>query len=316
VIIPSSINQKYLELFPAWERVKEESDTLLGAIAEKVGGFYTSRIKKVESAMLKIEKGEPFVTLETMDDMVAGTIVVQTVQMIPKARIEVESAFELQSVKPLVAPKPDVFAGHYDLHLIVKLKDSPFRAEKKITQIPFEIQIKTFLQEAWAQAGHDIIYKGKRPSYGLVRISSQVRALLELADAVLANIEQAASLQVEPSYDRYEKLRKIIDILEKYWSEDRLPIDRRRAAFVIERYLKLAGGITAEDLDSILNKTDYSEFLRLRSVTPTQIIFIVLFLDRSANMSSKITGDVKVLITDEMLDFCPSLASIPVSNRV
>lgn len=315
MIVPVSIKNGYYAALPIWEKIKTEADSILDDIAKRQGGNYTSRIKPLESAMLKIEKVEYERPFLDMEDMFAGSIIVPTITTISRTKDEIEGLFTIDEVRPKETPNPSVFDGTYDLHLILKLRDSPYRLDKSILKLRFEVQIKTLLQQAWASTSHDIIYKPKRLSYGLVRIASQIRALLELADSVLANIEKAAELQSEHDYPKYQDQKKIIEILEKYWEPARLPLDRRRATLIIQKYAGLAN-ILIDNLDSILSRPRYSDLLKLRSVTPTQTIFMILFIEKDGNLPKLIKGNSKVLVTEEMLDSCSLLAKIPQANRI
>jgi len=316
MIVPATLKNSYLAAVSIWKKIQNDSDAILEVIAKRHGGTYTSRIKPLESAVLKIEKNEYTRPFFDMEDMLAGSIIVPVISEIIATRSDVEREFGIDEIRPLMVPDPEKFGGAYDLHLILKLKDSPYRIDKSVLNFRFEVQIKTFLQHAWSKAGHDIIYKPKRMSYGLVRIASQIRALLELADNVLANIESAAQLQIEPEYPKYSISKKIIEIMEKYWETSQLPADRRRAAGIIQRYMELAKISTPDQLDAIISNPRYADFLQLRSVTPTQTIFIILFIEKNGNIPKIVEENSKVLITDEMLDLCPLLSRIPITNRI
>lgn len=316
MIIPVSLKTKYEDALPLWKRLKDEIDSVLAGIAEHNGGKYFSRIKQLESAVLKLEKERQVRLFEEMEDMLAGSIVLPTISEILPTKEHIERHFEICEIRPSESPDPRKFDGSYDLHLILKQKDNPYRQDKSLLNFRFEVQVKTLLQQAWGSASHDIIYKPKRLSYSLTRIASQVRALLELADLVIANIEAASKLQTEPDYPSYAKRQRIIEVLENNWDRDRLPTDRRRAALIVEEYMELAGVKTAEELTGMLSKSQYAGFLVLRSVTPTQIIFMILFIERNGNLPALQKKGRRVLITEEMLEFCPMLRSIPEANRV
>jgi len=316
MIVPVTLKSNYDAVLPIWEKIKAEADGDLGNIAKRHGGNYSSRIKSLESAVLKLEKEKYARPFLDMDDMLAGSIIVPVMSEISPTKDDVGKFFIVDEIKPLEAPNPEMFGGSYDLHLILKLKDSPFRIDKSTLDLRFEVQIKTFLQQAWSTASHDIIYKPKLISYGRARIANQVRALLELADSVLANIEIASQLQIEPDYPKYSPRKRIIEVVEKYWENSRLPADRRRLAIIIEDYMSLAKVSTPEELDKILSEPNYADFIQLRSVTPTQSIFMILFVAKNGDVPKIMDGNSKVLITEEMLDFCPLLTKIPVRNRI
>jgi ppGpp synthetase/RelA/SpoT-type nucleotidyltranferase len=320
MIVPSSLRRRYEEAKENWTKVQEASDTLLQNVAKNFGGTYESRIKSIESAILKIEKNAIQQTFSKafyeLEDMLAGTIVVPDLGIIPLAAKAIEADFSVHN-KPSRMPAPYRFDGSYDKHLIVSLKDTPLIADRSITDFKFEIQVKTFLQHAWAKAEHDLVYKPRRMSYGLARTSNQIRALLELADAVLANLEEVEALVPESDYPEFAQVTEITTLLTKHWEPAVLPLDMRRTALVIKSYMDLAKITSISDLDEIISKPVYADYLGLRSVTPTQAILMILFMEKTSNMTKLTSGKgVQVLVTEEMESFCQDLSKIPASNRV
>jgi hypothetical protein len=98
------------------------------------------------------------------------------------------------------------------------------RKEKTTTGVLFELQLKTFLQHAWAIATHDLIYKGEDSNWGSSRIAYQIKAILENAEISIMESEKLAlSPLVQMSNDHFERRKSIIEYLENKWSETSLP---------------------------------------------------------------------------------------------
>jgi len=311
--IPPSLDQAYMDVRPVLERLEAAVKPRAEEIAKRYNGVYTGRIKEPESILVKAEKEgykHPFLQ---MDDLFACTITVPNSQAIEDVRRDVEAIFQLVEVRQR-AGEPEKFA-YNDLNLSLKAIPEFSNRGEAYLDLVFELQIKTLLQQAWSQASHDVIYKAGKKTWGLTRITSQLRALLEMADSLLANLDSAANiLQGTIEYPKYSKRNRIVDILENTWDDPRLPGNLDRAALVIETYLRLAG-LASDDLVELLRREEYCQYVKARSLTPTQAVFIILFQEKWGDMKPRLKKR-KVLVTSEMLDLCPGLAKIPRDCRM
>lgn len=315
MLIPDSFKQAYDSAELTWASVKDEADGILRQIASKYPGVnYDSRIKDLESVFVKAQKGDYENPLREMEDFFAGTLLLPTLSMIEPIRAEIVHHF---NVAELQEKPPDPYLFRYsDLHLVLSLKDTPLRPDKSVLELKFELQVKTFLQSAWSQAGHDIIYKPGRISWGVERIAGEIRALLELADNVLAQIEATAQLlhsQAERKYAGYKAgTKRIIEIMEQYWEPLDLPVNRRRMAEIVGKYRDMAG-ITTDDLAKVIEEAKRANdpIFDFLTITPTQKVFVLVFRGYSDEVKRKLqSGRFRVLITPEMIEFFPELAQL------
>ncbi len=311
--IPQSFILAYDQVYPTLKRLEAFVEPRMQQIATKNNGVYSARIKESESILVKAEKGGYRNLFEEMDDLFACTITVPNSLMIKNILEEIQATFKVieQRQRPL---KPTEFA-YNDLNLSLQVIPYSRNKKKAFWDLVFELQIKTLLQQAWSQAGHDIIYKAKRKTWGLERIASQLRALLEMADSILANLEDAANtLQENIKYTKFDKLNQITDIMAETWNEEDLPANLYRAAQVTESYLGLTK-LNVSDLTALLKNEKYSGYIEARTLTPTQTVFIILFEEEFGDILPRLKKRAN-LITDEMLDLCPKLHRIPSNNRV
>jgi len=314
MIIPDSFKRAYEKHSNILQKVQNEADGILREISHKfVGVGYSSRLKAIESVFIKTVASDfenPFIE---MDDFFACTLVVPTLTIIPQIREEVQESFTIVGSNADKKQLDPYQFMYNDLHLYLSLQDSPLRYDKTTLNLKFELQIKTLLQHAWSQAGHDIIYKPRKIDWGSERIGGQLRALLELADSVLAQIEATAQLLQSDSEDMLSKYksdtRAIISIMEKYWTDSQLPRERRRLAQIIQKYLDIAG-IRPAELEGILEnaKQSDSEIFKFVSLPPFQQVFILLFYQYKQKFINKLNSDkYHILITEEMVDIVPDL---------
>lgn len=311
--IPSSFEIAYKRVYPNLERLELLVEPRVREIAESYNSAYSARIKSPESVLIKAEKERfkrPFIE---MDDLFACTITVPNSLLMKDVLRDVRKNFEVVEERRRKL-KPIEF-DFDDLILSLKIRDNFSIKDTALLDLAFELQIKTLLQQAWSQAGHDVIYKAKRKTWGLSRIASQVRALLEMADTILANLESAADiLQDSVEHLPYNKTNQIVDILDSTWDIEKLPANLYRAAQIVAEYLRLAG-LEASKLNILLQEDKYQPFVTARSITPTQVIFIILFEEKRGDILGRLKKD-QVLITAEMYDLCPNLKRIPPGNLV
>jgi ppGpp synthetase/RelA/SpoT-type nucleotidyltranferase len=311
--IPKSFESTYSRVYPILERLEEFVKPRIQEIAAKHNAAYSGRIKTAESILIKVEKGDYELLFHEMDDLFACTLTVPNSLIINDVLTEIKAEFEVLKHRQREL-KPEEFA-YNDLNLSVKVKPDFAIRDELFLDLIFEVQIKTMLQQAWAQAGHAVIYKAKRKTWGLTRIASQLRALLEMADSVLANLEGTANtLQETREYAQFEQINQIVDVLENNWDEEKLPANLYRAGQTVDDYLRIARA-DINQLSRLVRSDNYLRYVKARTLTPTQAIFIILFQEKSDDFLSHLRRR-RILLTDEMLDLCPDLEQISRENRV
>jgi putative GTP pyrophosphokinase len=80
--------------------------------------------------------------------------------------------------------------GYESIHLLVKLPDEILAKRKNDFVSVAEIQVRTLLQDAWAEVEHELVYKTEFTPYGgqMKRKLAAVNATLSLADTVFQEI--------------------------------------------------------------------------------------------------------------------------------
>ncbi|MFZ5824149.1 MAG: hypothetical protein ACOY94_07470 [Bacillota bacterium] len=313
MIIPDSVMEavnRSRRLFSAFQK---QFDPLLESIAAKHKGIYEARPEKTaESIVDKIQLFRGTKPLSELYDLSAGTIIVPTLDLVSKVASDVNEAFIVVRDSRIESGNPENF-GYDDTHLVLQLRDGPSLVNKRLLGLSFELQIKTYLQFAWARVVHDFVYKAQEVSWPKARMASEIRAMLELADQALAQPESAAALLPATQFPDYDRLNRFIMILRQNWPGERLPANLRRAAYSI-RALVEAAGISSEELGTLLMKQEYDPLKATLQITPVQGIFIVLFREKGIAFIRKLKS--RVLITAEMELFHPELRQVPADRRV
>jgi ppGpp synthetase/RelA/SpoT-type nucleotidyltranferase len=321
MFVPDSFIASYNNAVIDWEPIKSEVDGIFKKIiTENSTVTYSSRIKGIESAFVKAQKGDYEYPFTEMEDFFACQLIIPSKTYYSLVVPQIQEFFEVEILQSKVLP-PSSF-DYNDTHYVLKLKDSPLRSDKSALKKRFELQVKTFLQSALQQASHDITYKPAKISYWTERIVCQLRALLELADDVLTQIESTTQVLHARSYyeDNHYKVeqKEILQIIESNFSKEQFPNDRRRVAVIIKSYLDIVG-ISVTQFKEVLEKTKQSNSIIFDfvSLTIPDKVFIILFKNYKDKLIGKFnSGKSKVLITPEMLEFFPELRQLSDNGKI
>ena len=315
MIIPRAIEAFYGKIADSLNILKYNIDQTLENIADSLHITYVkARIKPKESLMAKIEKEGYKNPAGEIEDLVACRLIVKSNSDIDMIREKIREIFNIERENFRSYRSPNEFM-YDDIQLILSFKDSPFISNKEILGKKFELQIRTGLQDALAEVIRDETYKTDILTWQKERTASEVRANLELVDLILSDFLTISSIQEEKDYKPYQHRNEIRKLLKDFWSAEKLPEDLRRASIIVEEYLKLAEA-EVEDLSNWLNLNKYTDIVKAVSITPCQIILIILFLEKGAFLNNIKKGNRYLLITDEMIDICPELKNIDSSCRV
>jgi len=255
----NSINKTYQQQLESNNVLKKKVDEIVKTNKKEMWHYF-SRVKSEESYALKIETGR-IENLSNMEDFFACTIVVENSIEINKAVELIKRFFEIIQRRPktddYTFKSPESFP-YDDLRLYVKLKSDeslpPESIFNKLSDLTFEIQIKTFLQHAWWIATHDLIYKGEEINWAKQRIAYQIKAMLEHAEISIHEIEKIKESDILAKMNKkIKQMNHIKEFLIKNWSEDKLPHDIIRISqntFILLEQLK----ITTSELQICLDK--------------------------------------------------------------
>ena len=316
MIVPRTIEAFYGRIIDSLILLKSNIDQTLKNMADSLNVTYVeARIKSKESLMAKIEKEGHDNPADEIEDLVACTLIVNKTSEIEAVKKVIEQKFNIEDEKSKRSRSPNEFV--YDaVHLILSFKDDPLISNRNILGKKFELQIRTTLQNAIDKVTREEIYKTDVLTWQKDRTASEIRANLELLDLLLNFFPSIADFQEEREYELYKHRNKIIDLLKHIWTAEKLPEDLRRTSIIIEDYLKLADA-TVEDLSNWLEDAKYAYVVEAISITPCQIILMILFLEKKDRFLQTVERrNRRLLITSEMIDICPELNEVDSSYRV
>lgn len=293
--IPLSIRRTYDEQEERYNRLKVLVDKKIKSFRDS-RWHYESRVKEINSFCLKIESGrvrDP----KNLEDFFACTIVVVNATEIEKAKNLVGKEFNIISTRPRSAnfthKNPDSFPFD-DLRIYAKLKQDTALRPTGLEDILFEIQIKTFLQHAWAISTYDLVYKTDDVNWSKQRIAYQIKAMLEHAELSIYEVESISQSKVISKMNpRTHDVRAIISLIKRQWDISDLPKDLRRLS---ENILGLIGPIkiSITDLEIILEteRTNNNGVLTL-NLSPYGVIVQALLKQKKHKMIEYLITKIK-----------------------
>ncbi len=232
----------------------------------------TSRGKTLESFAAKAKKEKYTDPTNQIKDMAGVRVITYLESDVRKIAEIIESLFDIDWSNSLDQSQllGSSKLGYRSLHYVAKFGEGRCRLPeyKKYEGLPFEIQIRSLLQHAWAEIEHDRNYKftGKLPTQ-LERRFYLVGGMLEMADREFVaiadeidkykatvmyelergdlNIEVNTASLIEYLCNKLSRLAKNIPEGRRYAGDDTL------ARTIVEE-LRLFGISTLEQLDKII----------------------------------------------------------------
>lgn len=315
-MVPTELSAAYVTLAHNLEALKVRVDSILKAFAEEQDGQYSSRVKTIDSIFEKAVLGN-YRQLDEIEDLLAAIIILPTTpigEALTAFKQSLSGSFTIQEVRSNRTQRPSEFI-YDDLHFILQFKDSALLLNKSLLMFSFELQVKSYMQQGWAKAIHNTIYKAPNESWRSSRVAAQTRATIEMVEAALATGENMLPNEAEQSYKPIDDRVAILGLLLEWWHGE-FPENRRRLSIFTLNILKYAGCNT-QDFIQLLDSERGQYLQELRSISVQQAILILLLENYFNNIIKKIqqNGNFYLLITREMEDISDKCKEVPVDIR-
>lgn len=194
---------------------------------------YKVRVKSFESYYRKILRQHPKEAatsekLVTLTDMMGIRMICTFLEDISVVQQQISSLFDVREIEVKGASQSFREFGYESVHVLVGIPEDciPENLDdftKKGIELPedlvCEIQIRTILQDAWAEVEHELIYKSEFTPFDmpLRRKLASMNASLSLADIIFQEIRDYQNkLQLEMNERRktfYDKADELTDIM-------------------------------------------------------------------------------------------------------
>jgi len=308
----------YARLLAAMEarlRVALEKDSLFPIVKGRVKSFdswYSKRIRILRNARVAGKAPIP------ITDIVALRVVCPFLGDLRLAESSILSSFKVLDVERKGSDRSFREFGYESIHLLVELP-ADLREEARDFDCPaVEVQLRTILQEAWAEVEHELVYKAEFTPFDepMKRKLAALNANLSLSDIIFQEIlDYQRRLTSELETRRASFYGKIEDAMDKPLeakpSEEERRIDRR--AFSSER-------MQSSSMDDLLlsalsahNREDFEGAARIYSeilsLSPEHDIAAVVYKHRGMAFFSR------SLYQEAIGDFSSSLELDPKDHK-
>lgn len=187
---------------------------------------YKARIKSFKSYYQKVLRKRADCAAEasslvTLTDMIGIRVICAFLEDLDIVEQQIQAAFDVKEIERKGAEQTFKEFGYESVHVLVAIPPDciPEQALPLPDDTVCEIQIRTILQDAWAEVEHELIYKAEFSPFDkpLRRKLASINASLSLADIIFQEIrDYQKKLQTELEFRRdtfYEKADEITDEL-------------------------------------------------------------------------------------------------------
>lgn len=183
-----SFFKRHSERLPEFEFLRDEGmGNLKKAISKsaiKVHSF-TARIKAFDSCVNKVMDKKIKKPFEEIKDFVGLRVICLFLSDLDRVGNVIKETFEVLDRKDKTNDSGKNVFGYMGTHFIVKLK-----AKKETNPMPFEIQVRTIAQDAWASVSHHLDYKTNSIPKELEKDFHALSGLFYVADTHFLFLQQ------------------------------------------------------------------------------------------------------------------------------
>lgn len=195
MIIPAEIAQKYSNSSPYIENVGQRVKDIVFGLCEENGYAFMGRIKERASFYEKIESGR-YRKWSDIDDSYGCCIVCPSLSHEASILKQLRERFIESGTKLRGTTQKDPATFRFDAtRFIGRLKLT--HADSPLSNIKFEIQIRTAFEHAWSVTTHATVYKGNGVDWRQLRLAAQMKATVEQLDMIVMGFE-SSSLLIDP----------------------------------------------------------------------------------------------------------------------
>lgn len=317
MIVPDSLRTRLADLMALVDDLRKRVEREVFEYCMARGFAYVGRTKQLESLAEKIESGR-YQRLFDIDDWFACSVVVPNLAREPEVLEFLGSRFRQVRIRRRggSSKAPDVF--RFDATRFHGALDHDQQAGNELLgKLVFEVQIRSAFEHAWSTSTHALTYKSGDVAWKRMRLSAQLKAVVEQLDQLIVNFEQASTVIEDCHWAEVEDKREIVRVFRQLCDEGRIPPESapkdwsRFADNVYEAHSKSAGWpgrpAGSEHLRESLRLL-CDELRRLddalfpRSISLFQLVFALLW---ERNRIRSPFRNYSAPVTDELLTLFP-----------
>ncbi len=194
----NSIKTSYELYTPILSEIMQNIEKKLKSVLHLASSpTYKSRVKSFNSyyrKVLRLKSDEAKkLNFVPLTDMMGIRVICAFLEDLPEVEKQIQQCFSVQEVEYKGADQNFKEFGYESIHVLVAIPDECYPKENKLPlpeKLVCEIQIRTILQDAWAEVEHELIYKSEFTPFDmpLRRKLASINASLTLADIIFQEI--------------------------------------------------------------------------------------------------------------------------------
>jgi ppGpp synthetase/RelA/SpoT-type nucleotidyltranferase len=313
-MIPQQLEQKFNSIQPFLVQLKKHIADTLAGFADENNFPFSGRIKTPDSIGEKIEMGR-YERFSQIEDLVAFTLIIPSANFEGRVVEFCRSKFQVIEIRNKLSARKSPELFRFDsTRVIARLHRRP-DVEQNVPSIfdwPFEIQVRTAFEHAWAVATHDLVYKGASIDWKRLRLAAQLKATSETLDAAIASFDHLAQAISESPWEQVKERSDVSYFVTSLFKENRLPPSLKPASIsrFSENFCTLVTKIrpnlqVREAIEMV------SEQLEKTASTPISLSLYQLFLGLLfENGSLKGVQKIPCHVTPELITIYPRTRAI------
>lgn len=284
--------RQYAEYLPECVALAERLETRLkSCVRVSSTPTYKSRVKSFNSYYRKLLRTLPENTRETTDlptitDIIGIRIICAFLQDLVEVERCLKECFTVMEVERKGADRTFREFGYESTHILLAIPDDLREGLRLPAGLIFEVQIRTILQDAWAEVEHELVYKSEFSPFDLPlkRKLASINASLSLADIIFQEIRDYQNKLNRELDKRRGRFYDQVDLA----TDSRLPLEEGHPAGDLAEppHPYVQGTIDDMILDAIEahNRGDLSRaeqiYTRIIDAQPNDTILSVMYKHR------------------------------------
>lgn len=278
------IERRFRERQPTYKRLEDEATFVLAAKLDQASikrHSITSRIKTLPSLLDKAERQQLSDPLSKMNDIVGVRVVCLFLSDIERVGQAIRDCVDVVKEDNKIEGQPASSFGYMSVHFVARMKKE-YKGPRYdlISDIPFEIQVRTIAMDAWAAASHYLDYKTdvdipkelRRDFYalsGLFYVADRhFETFAKEREKALAIVEKKLTAP-HPELDVEVNLDSLTTYLRSKF-KDREPSADEKTMSELVQQLRNGGILTIKQLDDIID-AGWDAFLRYEKDYPPTV---------------------------------------------
>jgi putative GTP pyrophosphokinase len=278
------VERRFRERQPTYKRLEDEATFVLGDKLDQASikrHSITSRIKTLPSLLDKAERQQLNDPLSEMNDIVGLRVVCLFLSDIEPVGQAIRDCFDVIKEDNKIEGQPASSFGYMSVHFVARMKKE-YKGPRYdlISDIPFEIQVRTIAMDAWAAASHYLDYKTdvdipkelRRDFYalsGLFYVADRhFETFAKEREKALTIVEKKLTAP-HPELDVEVNLDSLTTYLRSKFKDREHSVDEKNISNLVQE-LRDGGVVTIKQLDEIID-AGWDAFLRYEKDHPPSV---------------------------------------------